>query len=94
MKKLGTLQQICAEEPYCHLCGDIMSGTADSSDDITSSEQIFTERTEWSDMAQREGYVYGKPEELNNIYFKIPWIWNRIYRGSKQRYLIYLAANR
>lgn len=51
--------------------------------DIDGAQKFFTERIEWSNSWQQNSFIYGKPEDLNNVYFKIPWIWSRVYRASE-----------
>lgn len=65
-----------------------MLGAHTRENDITGSERIFTERIEWSNSMQQNGYVYGKPDDLNNVYFTIPWIWERVYRASEYESII------
>jgi hypothetical protein len=54
----------------------------------TASTQIFTESVEWSNSVEQNGYVYGKPDDLNTVYFQIRWIWNRVYRASKCEFAV------
>jgi hypothetical protein len=52
-------------------------------DEATSSETVFTESIAWSKSWHRRGYVYGKPADLKNVYFRIPWAWSRVYRAGE-----------
>jgi hypothetical protein len=45
--------------------------------------QIVTESIEWSNSVEQNFYVYGKPADLNTVYFQNRWIWRHVYRASK-----------
>lgn len=83
MRELGTLQQLRCIDAACCLCGETMLGNYIRHKDETSSEKIYSECPEWSNSVMQKGYVFGKPGDLNKIYFEMPWMWARVYRASE-----------
>lgn len=68
---------------HCCLCGSSIQGARTAMNAMTGSGKISLESVEWRDSMQQNGYVYGKSDDLNHVYFQIPWIWSRVYRASK-----------
>lgn len=65
---------------HCFLCSDIFFAGEESTG--TDSRRIFWERGEWSTSFEERGYYHGHPDELNEMYFLLPWIWENVYRAS------------
>lgn len=82
MRKLGSLTWRPQYVPQCSLCGESFSGKY-GREKSTRSTQIFTETVEWSDRAQKDGVVACRAADLNEVYFRMPWEWQRLYRASE-----------
>jgi len=65
----------------CGLCGHGFG--ADSLGSTVDSTRIFAEHDEWAKSYEKNNCVIGKPEDLNDIYFDIPWMWERLHRASE-----------
>lgn len=66
----------------CGLCG-FSSRRGLTADTSVDSKRIFSEREDWDADYKKLGYVVGKTEELEKMYFRFPWMWDRLYRASK-----------
>ncbi|OJJ84603.1 uncharacterized protein ASPGLDRAFT_1516503 [Aspergillus glaucus CBS 516.65] len=64
----------------CGLCGHGFG--ADSLGSTVDSTRIFAEHDEWAKSYEKNNCVIGKPEDLNDIYFDIPWMWERLHRAN------------
>ncbi|KAL1986542.1 hypothetical protein VTN96DRAFT_6120 [Rasamsonia emersonii] len=84
MRKLGSLKWRPQHIPQCSLCGEIFLGKHGRKKKTTQSTQIFTENVEWSNRAQQDGFVSCRPADLNEVYFRIPSVWERLYRAILQ----------
>ncbi|EAW15292.1 uncharacterized protein ACLA_059590 [Aspergillus clavatus NRRL 1] len=65
----------------CLLCGIPTRTLSKARIGGVASVRIFSEREEWSKSFKEKGYYVGDVKELQDIYFKIPWIWTRLYRA-------------
>ena len=66
----------------CGLCGfcsrrGLTGGTS------VDSKRIFSEREDWDANYKKLGYVVGNTAELEKMYFRFPWMWDRLYRASE-----------
>ncbi|KAI9926556.1 hypothetical protein MW887_004324 [Aspergillus wentii] len=64
----------------CSLCGELMPGDLIPDIEYTSSLEIFKEDEKWKTDFRKHKYVIGEAEDLNRVYFQLPWLWGRLYR--------------
>ncbi|OJJ33311.1 hypothetical protein ASPWEDRAFT_185712, partial [Aspergillus wentii DTO 134E9] len=82
MKKLDTLRRDgwTMNDPFCYLCGMHLVGWDTRYQRDAEASRIFTEKEEWTEELKNHQRVQGKPGDLAQLYFRIPWIWPRLYR--------------